>query len=62
MRQQAPKSAAERHARKIGAALAKGRMPPATPELDDFVNDGAAVFETLEGLVAQLEVGADDSA
>ena len=54
MRQQAPKSAAERHARKVGAALAKGRMPPSTRELDDFAADGAAAFETLEALVAHL--------
>jgi hypothetical protein len=54
MRQQAPKSAAERHARKVGAALAKGRMPPSTQDLDDFAADGAAAFETLEALVAHL--------
>jgi hypothetical protein len=54
MRQQAPRSPAARHARKVGAALAKGRMPPSTPDLDDFAADGAAAFETLEALVAHL--------
>ena len=55
-----PKSAAERHARKVAGALAKGRPPPSTSDLEDFAHDGEAVFETLEGLVAHLISGGGD--
>lgn len=55
-----PKSAAERHARKVAEALAKGRPPPSTPDLEDFAQDGEAAFETLEGLVAHLISGGGD--
>lgn len=47
------KSQAGRHAFKVAGALAKGRLPPPSPELEDFVGgDDRAIFETLEGLVA----------
>jgi hypothetical protein len=48
------KSQAERHARKIGNALAKGRPPAETPQVEQFIaeQDGA-IFDTLEGFVAQ---------
>ena len=57
MPRQTERPAAERHARKIGVALAKGRTPPSSRELDAFAQDGGAVFETLEGLVAHLAAG-----
>ena len=55
-----PKSSTERQARKIGTALAKGRLPAQTRELDALIRDGEAVFDTLEELVAHLQAGDAD--
>jgi hypothetical protein len=53
MKQTRPrKRQADRYARKIAAALTKGRIPTQDAELEDFIHgDGALVFETLEGFV-----------
>lgn len=59
-----PKSQAKRHARNAASALAKGRLPPQTPELEDFLSSqDKTIFETLDGLVVQAmsqDQGDDD--
>lgn len=58
MRQRnAPQSPSDKCARLLAKALVKGRPPSRTRALDDLIGDGAAAFETLEGLVAHLAVG-----
>ena len=50
-----PKSPSERYARLVAKAFAKGRAPSQTRGLQDFIfRNDAAVFETLEGIVAHL--------
>jgi hypothetical protein len=48
-----------RHARKVATFFAKGRAPTRTPELEDFLQDGEAVFETLDELAKCLAAGAE---
>src|ERR1041384_1068795 len=59
MRLQIPKSPAEHYAHKIAGALAKGRRPPRTPDVEEFADDGEAAFETLDKLIAHLTLEGD---
>ena len=56
-----PKSPSERYARLVAKAFAKGRAPSQTKGLQDFIfRNDAAVFETLEGIVAHLASARDN--
>ena len=58
-----PKSPSERYARLVAKAFAKGRAPSQTQGLQDFIfRNDAAVFETLEGIVAHLASARDNDA